>query len=220
MTLTTTRGYVNLALQTERGTVYTFNWLHNVGPMACPHELILHNACDGQSWHKKSRNQIRFSNPTDKDIPHGSFKNFSKKFKDFSRISDIFQVLFPSCTWIVLFSFVSQGCWRIKFINQSVICLSYSSLHFFYALHFTSLYFNPLSQEGGSCCNPPFRFSLVPFLHFCLDCHTVNLPTLCPNTHVSMKKFFKNFCCEKSWGVGGLQQPPPSVLRGKGWQQK
>ena len=23
-----------------------------------------------------------------------------------------------------------------------------------------------------------------------------------------MKKIFKNFCHEKSWGVGGLQQPP------------
>ena len=39
----------------------------------------------------------------------------------------------------------------------------------------------------------------------------VNLPTLCPDTHVSMKKFFKNFFREKKLGdgEGGLQQPPP-----------
>ena len=39
----------------------------------------------------------------------------------------------------------------------------------------------------------------------------VNLPTLCPDTHVSMKKIFKNFFREKKLGdgEGGLQQPPP-----------
>ena len=43
----------------------------------------------------------------------------------------------------------------------------------------------------------------------------VNLPTLCPDTHVSMKKFLKNFCREKSWGLGGggLQQPLPRLER-------
>ena len=42
----------------------------------------------------------------------------------------------------------------------------------------------------------------------------VHLPTLCPDTHVSMKKIFKNFCHEKSWGVGGLQQPPRPETEG------
>ena len=32
---------------------------------------------------------------------------------------------------------------------------------------------------------PPFGFSLVPFLLFCWDYHSLNLPTLCPDTQVS-----------------------------------
>ena len=36
----------------------------------------------------------------------------------------------------------------------------------------------------------------------------VNLPTLCTDTHVSMKEFFINFYHEKGWGMGGLQHPP------------
>ena len=57
---------------------------------------------------------------------------------------------------------------------------------------------------------PPFEFSLLPFLRFCKDNHTVNLATLCLDTHVSMKKNFKNFCREKRLGVGVATAPPPS----------
>ena len=36
---------------------------------------------------------------------------------------------------------------------------------------------------------------------------------LIPDTHVSMKKIFKNFCHEKCWGWGGCNNPPPRPER-------
>ena len=44
----------------------------------------------------------------------------------------------------------------------------------------------------GGCCHPLSDF----------DCHLVNLPTICPDTHISMRKNSKKNYCEKSWGVG------------------
>ena len=84
---------------------------------------------------------------------------------------------------------------------------------------------NPLSQEGGGggCCSPP-PLSDLPSYHFCVFAKIAIRSIYPPSVQIPMylKKFFKNFCREKSWGVGGggwgLQQPP--VLRGKGWQQK
>ena len=62
-------------------------------------------------------------------------------------------------------------------------------------------------RRAGIVSTPPpptFGFSLVPILLFRQDCHSVNLPTLCPDTHFSMKKNSKNFAVKKSWGEGGL----------------
>ena len=76
---------------------------------------------------------------------------------------------------------------------------------------FFCLNINPLIQEGGGrgggCCSLPFGFSLVPFLRFCQDSYSVNLPTLCQDTHVSMKTFFKNCYREKSRG-GEVEKIP------------
>ena len=53
------------------------------------------------------------------------------------------------------------------------------------------MFINPLSQEeGGVVANPLSDFSSWRFF-FCLD------------THVTMKKMFKNICRENSWEVGG-----------------
>ena len=59
----------------------------------------------------------------------------------------------------------------------------------------------------------------MPFLHFDNDCHSVNLPSLYPDTHVSTKvnkiKNKKRIAVEEVGGEG-LQL---SVLREKSWQQ-
>ena len=74
--------------------------------------------------------------------------------------------------------------------------------------HSISYFFNPLSQD-------------FPSYHFCVFAKIAirsiyppisRYPCIC-------EKCFQKFCRENSWGVGGLQQPPP-VLRGKRWQQK
>ena len=72
-------------------------------------------------------------------------------------------------------------------------------------------------RRGGLLLQPPLGFSLLAFLRFCQDCHTVNLPTLCPDTQVSMKKLQK-FLPWKKLRSGGCNNP--RVLRKKGWQQK
>ena len=65
----------------------------------------------------------------------------------------------------------------------------------------------------------------MSFLLFFKNWHSVNLPTPCLDTHVSMKKKIKKFCREESWGEGeGMQQPlppppPQHGLRGK-WRQQ
>ena len=51
-----------------------------------------------------------------------------KKLRTFQGHLTLFQGLFPPCTWIILFSFVNQGCPRIKEISQmfasnSSICI-------------------------------------------------------------------------------------------------
>ena len=56
---------------------------------------------------------------------------------------------------------------------------------------------------------PHFGLFLVPLLHFGKDCHSVNLPTSCADTHVSMKTKFKHFCREICWGGGwGVTRGP------------
>ena len=51
---------------------------------------------------------------------------------------------------------------------------------------------------------------VVRLLHVGKDCHSVNLPTLCPHTHVSMDRRIKKYCRGKCWGVGnGCNNPPP-----------
>ena len=74
------------------------------------------------------------------------------------------------------------------------------------------------SELWLDCCNPfPLSDfpSCSPFLLFCSDCQSVNLPTLCPDTHESVKKFSNIFTAikglvEGGWGGGGLAANPPS----------
>ena len=68
--------------------------------------------------------------------------------------------------------------------------------------HGSNLYF---SLSGAWRIFPRAVFA---FFFCCYDCHTVNLPTLCSDTHVSIKKNFQNFLQCKAFGVGGLMQPP------------
>ena len=66
---------------------------------------------------------------------------------------------------------------------------------------------DPLSQEGGGggCCSPPFR--VYPRTIFAFLLRSIYPPSV--QIPMYLKKIFKNFCREKSWGVGGgLQQPP------------
>ena len=53
----------------------------------------------------------------------------------------------------------------------------------------------------------------MPFLLFRQDCHSVNLPILCPDTHVSMKKKSKIFAMKKVGGRGVATTPPPRPER-------
>ena len=74
---------------------------------------------------------------------------------------------------------------------------------------------NPLSQGRGLLQLPPPHSDFLS-CHFCSFAKIAilfNLPTLCPDTHVFMKKNFKNFCHE-NLGEGVLQQPPPHPERG------
>ena len=48
----------------------------------------------------------------------------------------------------------------------------------------------------------------MPYLLFCEDSHSVNLPNLCQDTHLSMKKNSKSFVVKKVGGWGDCNNPP------------
>ena len=66
---------------------------------------------------------------------------------------------------------------------------------------------NPVSQKGGGGLLQPLPFRIFPravFAQlFCSDFHSINLPTLYPDTHSIYEKISKNFAVKKigGWGV-------------------
>ena len=72
--------------------------------------------------------------------------------------------------------------------------------------YFVNHCFNPLSQDGGGG-GGAYGIGLIPFSLFSYcDCHSVNLPTLYPDTHVFMKNNSNNFTVKRVGEGGGTER--------------